>query len=255
VSNSLLEAALRYANRGWPVFPCQAKGKAPLVQRGLLAAVTDPETITGWWRVWPDANVAGRTGRASGLIVLDVDGEDGLASLRELERRHGPLPKTASVVTPRGGQHFYFAHPGGHVPNSASQLGAGLDIRGDGGYVLLPPSVGASGRRYEPDEQCAAAPLPGWSAHPVASRENGSQARTPTGVWVEIVRNGLPEGQRNDGLTRLTGHLLRRLDVDLAAELVHVVNARCRPPLPAGDVDLIIDSIARRELQRRQEAR
>jgi Bifunctional DNA primase/polymerase, N-terminal/Primase C terminal 1 (PriCT-1) len=251
----LLEAALRYANRGLPVFPCKPREKVPLVQRGLLAASTDPETIAGWWRMWPDANVAGRTGRASGLVVLDVDGDEGIASLRDLERQHEHLPTTASVVTPSGGQHFYFAHPGGHIPNSASVLGAGLDIRGDGGYAILPQSVGANGRRYEPDERCASAPLPGWLGGRIAAPENGSQARTPTSVWVAIVRDGLPEGQRNDGLARLTGHLLRRLDVALAAELVHLVNGRCRPPLGSGDVDRIIDSIARRELQRRQGAR
>lgn len=205
--------------------------------------------------MWPDANVAGRTGRASGLVILDVDGDEGIASLRDLERQHGPLPTTASVVTPRGGSHFFFAHPGGHVANSASTLGVGLDVRADGGYVLLPPSVGANGRRYEPDERCAAVPLPGWLGERLAVRENGAQPRTPTSVWVGIARDGLPEGQRNDGLARLAGLLLRRLDVDLAAELVHLVNGRCRPPLPPGDVDRIIDSIARRELQRRQGTR
>ena len=150
--------------------------------------------------MWPDANVAGRTGRASGLVVVDVDGDEGIASLRDLERRYEPLPITASVVTPSGGQHFYFAHPGGHVPNSASALAAGLDIRGDGGYVLMPPSIGTSGRRYEPDERCPFAPLPGWLAERIATPENGERPRTPTSVWVGIVRDGLPEGQRNDGL-------------------------------------------------------
>jgi hypothetical protein len=83
----------------------------------------------------------------------------------------------------------------------------------------------------------------------------GGAARTPTSEWLRIVRDGLTEGERNHGLARLTGHLLRRyVDVDLAAELVQLVNARCKPPLPSGEVDRIVESIARRELQRRTRA-
>ena len=102
-----LDAALRYAAHGWPVFPCN--GKRPMVANGFHDATTDRETVEGWWRQWPDANVAVPTGGPSGLLVVDVDGDEGYDSLRELEREHGELPRTASVTTPRGGQHFYAA--------------------------------------------------------------------------------------------------------------------------------------------------
>ena len=168
--NPLLSAALAYAGRGWPVFPCKARGKAPATKRGLKDATTDPAVIREWWRDHPRANVAVVTGAAAGLFVLDIDvdpakGEDGNASLAELERVHGPLPTTVEQRTPRGGRHLLFRHPGGKVKNSAKQLGAGLDVRGDGGYIVAAPSVHPNGGRYDwsptdhPDQvEIAAAP-------------------------------------------------------------------------------------------------
>lgn len=169
-SNPFLSAALAYARRGWAVFPCKVRGKAPATKNGLKDATNDPAVIRGWWREHPRANVAVVTGAAAGLFVLDVDvdpvkGEDGGASLAELERAHGSLPATAEQLTPRGGRHLLFRHPGGKVKNSAKQLGAGLDVRGDGGYIIAAPSVHPNGGRYDwsptghPDQvQIAAAP-------------------------------------------------------------------------------------------------
>lgn len=117
---------------------------------GLTAASVDPATIEGWWRRWPSANVAIRTGAVSGLAVLDVDPDHGGdESLDTLLRDHGPLPAGAVVHTGSGGRHVYFAHPGGVVRNDTGRrLGPGLDIRGDGGYVIAPPSCHTSGCTY-----------------------------------------------------------------------------------------------------------
>src|SRR5215212_5217636 len=106
--SAMLDAALRYVLQRRPVFPCEPGGKRPLTHRGLHDATTDPDTLATWWDRWPDANVAIRTGAVSGLVVLDIDGDDGTESLRALEREHGPLRPTASVVTPSGGGHVYF---------------------------------------------------------------------------------------------------------------------------------------------------
>ena len=259
---ALVEAATRYAEHGWPVFPCRPGAKAPHTANGLKDASTDTGLIEGWWNVWPAANVAIVTGRPSGLVVLDVDGDDGAEALRTLERQHGRLPRTLSVVTPRGGNHYYFKHPGAEVRNSASQVGSGLDIRGDGGYVLVPPSV-VGGRSYELDERAAPAPLPRWLLEAASSRAPVGQ-RTPTNEWVSMVRVGVrgPDASgggsegRNDKMTRLVGHLLRRyVDVALVLELANLVNHyRFRPPLAPTEVERIVDSIAGRELQRRQKA-
>lgn len=162
-----IDAALVYARRGWEVFPCHspAKGPAactccrpdcsspakhPRVKGGLHAATRDEDVIRRWWANWPNANVAIRTGAPSGLVVVDVDPDHGGdRSLEALLADRGPLPGCRTIRTGSGGSHFYFAHPGGSVSNDAGRrLGAGLDVRGDGGYVVAPPSAHVSGRRY-----------------------------------------------------------------------------------------------------------
>ncbi len=168
-----LQEALRYAERGWLVLPlhnptmdgcscrksdCQSAGKHPRTATGLKEASTDVATIRGWWAQWPEANVGIATGPESGLWVLDIDGEEGQASLRALEASHW-LPVTLRALTgrtgatgERTGAHLYFTHPdGANLRNSAGLLGKGLDIRAAGGYVVAPPSLHASGLRYEWD--------------------------------------------------------------------------------------------------------
>jgi hypothetical protein len=262
----LQAAALRYAKHGFPIFPvhtpdgdrcscrrpdCSRPGKHPRSKNGLHDATIDPKTIEKWWSIFPDANIGARTGRES-AVVLDIDGQHGADSLHELERQHGQLPRTATVKTPRGGEHFFFKHPAVEVRNSTSTLAPGIDIRGDGGYVLLPPSIGPSGRRYEVDERAPLAALPGWLLELTATK-TGPHRAAPPGEWLTIVRDGVNEGSRNQQLARLIGHLLRRyVDVDLAGELAHLVNEkRFRPPLDREDVDGIIDSIAKCEIRRR----
>ena len=175
-----LDTALEYARRGWPVLPCHAPtpygrcscghhqcssiGKHPRLQHGLREASSDESAVSRWWARWPDANVAVLTGSVSGLVVLDVDRRHGGdRTLEALVARHGRLPRTATVQT-GDGVHLYFAHPGQRIGNDSGQrLGRGLDVRGDGGYVLAPPSLHASGRRYlrlEPMNFIA--PLPTW---------------------------------------------------------------------------------------------
>ena len=138
----LLKAALSYARRGIPVFPCEPSGKRPLTYNGFWDAATDARRIETWWGRWPYANVGVPTGRKSGLLVLDVDPRGGgQASLAALEREHGPLPGTARARTGGGGVHIFFRYPAREeVRNSARWLGPGLDVRGEGGYVVVPPS-------------------------------------------------------------------------------------------------------------------
>jgi Bifunctional DNA primase/polymerase, N-terminal len=143
--SDLLAAALDYAARGLPVFPCLPLGKAPAVPRGFLSATTNPATIRRFWTN-PECNVAIPTGSRSGFWALDVDGAEGAASLRALEMKHGAIPNTRTVVTARG-KHLWFAYPGS-VPTTAGRIGPGIDTRGDDGYVIVPPSVHQTGRRY-----------------------------------------------------------------------------------------------------------
>ena len=250
---TIFDAAFTYAEkRRWLCFPCKPAGKAPLTARGLHDASRDPEQLGRWLDQYPDANIGVRTGRESGIVVLDVDGDDGFESLRALERQHGALPRTASVKTPRGGAHYWFAHPGGEVPCSAGRLGVALDVRGDGGYVIAPPSIGPNGNRYEPDEVAPLAMLPAWLRDLMAPPTTARTA-APAETWILIVRDGIPEGTRDADLARLSGHLLARdVDARLVLELALLVNGRCRPPLPDREVEQVVVSIARREGQAAQ---
>jgi hypothetical protein len=151
-----LDAALRYAARGWPVFPCQWQGegrKRPLVEHGLKAATTDTAIMTAWWTRWPEALIGVTTGELIGCVVLDIDrkdgGPDGLVTLGKIDCPI--LPLTPTVYTASGGMHLYFVRPEGGLRNTNGErgrgIGPGLDWRGDGGYVIL-PSPG-SGYRWD----------------------------------------------------------------------------------------------------------
>ena len=174
----MVDEALALARRGWAVFPvhgmtargctcgrdqCDSPGKHPLTGHGLKDATTDEAAIEAWWDRWPWANVAVATGAVSGLVVLDVDGALGQESLDDLEDQHAPLPPSMVSITGHG-RHHLFAHPGETIRNQAgSRLGPGLDVRGDGGYIVAPPSMHASGVRYAWAEPVGAiVALPGW---------------------------------------------------------------------------------------------
>jgi hypothetical protein len=158
----LMEAALQYARWGWHVFPLHSirdgrctcgqdcgknAGKHPRVRGGFKSATTDTHQIEAWWCKWPDANIGIATGIVSGIIVIDIDGTAGLTTLRSLLAKHGPLPRTEVVKTARG-WHLYFVLPASCAPIPCS-ADDGLDVRGDGGYVVAPPSRHASGHVYQ----------------------------------------------------------------------------------------------------------
>lgn len=143
----LLDAALEYARRGYKVFPVSIE-KTPLTPHGFKDATTEETQIREWWTRWPDAGIGMPTGALSGVVVLDVDPRHGGdESLAQLVEEHGPLPDGPVVNTGGGGRHLYFKHTGGHVP-SVVGFRPGLDIRADGGYVVLPPSPHRSGTDY-----------------------------------------------------------------------------------------------------------
>src|SRR4051794_7948926 len=139
-----------YAAHGWPVLPLRPGGKEPLgaqAPHGVKDATCDAAVVRSRWEQCPTANIGLACGAA--CWVLDVDGEDGKATLAGLSARHGTLPPTVASLTGSGGWHLFFALPsGGVVRNSVRRLGPGLDTRSLGGYVVLPPSIHPSGRPY-----------------------------------------------------------------------------------------------------------
>lgn len=146
----LPSAVAASASLGVPVFPCKPN-KRPYIKNNLNSATFDPYKIIEWWKKWPDAWIGMPTGALSGYVILDVDdrdGEDGKpfkdgsGSLAKLEQEYGKLPDTWQTLTPSGGFHYWYKNPDIEVGNSQSKIGDGLDIRGNGGYVIISPSPG-----------------------------------------------------------------------------------------------------------------
>lgn len=155
MSAELHKAARWYARYGWRVHPCKPREKLPLVRAWQTLATTDLGQVDRWWSQWPDANVAVATGEGSGVYVVDVDvhNADGEATLLQLLDRFGSLPPTPTQRTGSGGRQFFLAWPAGDdLRNSAGTrgrgLGLGIDTRGNGGFVVVPPSTHPCGDRY-----------------------------------------------------------------------------------------------------------
>jgi hypothetical protein len=246
-----LGVAQRYRALGWSVVPVRRGGKQPLVRWQMLQQrLPEAGELEQWFGLWPDANLGIVTGAISGLVVIDVDPQHGgEESLAHLERAHAPLPPTVEAVTGGGGRHLYFAHPGGQVRNRAG-LAQGIDLRGDGGFVVAPPSLHASGRSYawrsgHAPEDLAVAPMPGWLLERVTGRPAGRGHSLDH--WRRLVRDGVAEGERNSTIASFAGHLLwHGVDPEVALELLLAWNrARCRPPLSDAEVASVLRSIAR----------
>ncbi len=214
----MITFALEYATRGLRVFPCKPKDKTPITAHGCKDATTDPAQITEWWAKWPSANIGIATGAESAIFVFDIDGEAGRKSLAELAKAHGALPATVTVETGGGGTHYYFRHVSG-LKNTASKIAPGLDTRGDGGYVIAPPSVHPSGRAYQWAEGAALgmvdiAEWPAWLLEKLRPKQSATKPtpRTNATRHTAYIRAALDnvtaevanasKGQRNDTLNK-----------------------------------------------------
>lgn len=254
-SDSILAHALAYAHRGWPVIPIRPGSKEPLTAHGVKDATTDETVIRGWWTRWPDANVAIATGSISGLVVVDRDPRNGGdESLHDLEARHGPLTDTVTALTGGGGAHSYYALPSGLAIRSR-QLAPGLELKADGGYVVAPPSLHASGRRYE--WEIAHAPwehplaeLPDWVVNLAQERAGGGGGRRT----YELLFAGdpIPQGQRHLSLCSFVGLMARRgVDEATAYALARAARdylaAEGDHPVPDEELREMVDYVYRKQ--------
>jgi hypothetical protein len=246
----LLTAALRYAEMGYRVFPCAPGGKMPLTDHGFHDATLDPDQIERWWARHPTANVGIAT---AGLVVIDVDGEadawPGGDPERLLELAAGPM-----ALTPHG-SHRLFRQPAGKGWRcTQGRLAPKVDTRGDGGYVVAPPSV-VAGKAYrwapglELDDPPDRLPEPpAWLAADLDRLAHGSSTAVPVAAG-DPGANQIPTGQRNATLARLAG-AMRRVGMsrpEIAVALIQVNQDRCAPPLAAREVERIAASVARYE--------
>lgn len=163
VTSVLGKAAEEYAKSGWYIFPLKPRGKEPLTAHGLNDATNNIETIRRWWEATPEANVGLNVGK-SRLVVFDLDmgdGEDGISAWAEIEGGFG-IEQTSTSFTPTGGQHKLFANNiQADLRNTQDRPARGIDIRANGGYIVLPPSIHPNGKPYQwSDSTSTIAPLP-----------------------------------------------------------------------------------------------
>ncbi len=238
------EHALSYLELGMNVLPVNSnkQPKLPSWKRYQNVGVTEKNVKT-WWEKWPDASIAIITGKISNVVVIDIDSEEGLKHLEPYLEQ-----KTLTCVTGGGGQHLYFQHPGGEVPNVVELL-PGVDVRGDGGYVVVPPSHHQSGRRYywlDPDVDIA--PLPQKLLQLILKR---GRRRLSSQDWEE----DLPKGKRDEEVTRRAGKLFQAgLSTKEVLSMLKIWNQRhCKPSLSEEQIVKIVNSIAGREKTKQEE--
>lgn len=236
-----------YSEKGWQVFPVKPKDKTPLVKWADVAT-TELNMLYGWLEQYPDMNIGLATGKRSGVFVLDVDaGHDGFQSLDELEKKYGSLPKTPTVQTGGGGRHYFFKHPNVEIRNvqNSGKLGKGLDVRGDGGYVVAAGSIHSSGNQYKWIVQPSInelADAPEWMVKILTSN-------IPTAEPIRERAAAIPNGGRNNTLTSLAGMMRRKgMDYQSILNAIKIENvAKCIPPLSEAEVKQIVDSVMRYE--------
>jgi hypothetical protein len=270
---SLALAALVYSQEyGWPVFPCGRGRKEPLISKqdggsGCHDASTFAEQVSSWWDTWPNANIAVATGGAIGLLVVDVDGEEGETALERL----GELPETPTARTAKG-RHLYFHTSRQAARCTARRLGPKLDTRGDGGYVVAPPSVHPSGDVYawvrgRAPSDVPLARLPHHIAdriamplsvqadvdsarqgvpHPVAPLIPHGVDLTKLKAWMARVPTGLRLGDgRNDIAYRIAARALEVLSVMDTEALLTAWNRSNAEPLTAAALSRVLANALR----------
>jgi hypothetical protein len=245
-NTTLMKAALSQAGNGKPVFPLKQGSKEPLTEHGHYNATTDPRRIHMWWNRYPGANIGIPTGERSGILVVDHDTyKAGTASLEEVEATLGPVSKGITIATGSGGRQYLFQYPEGSNIRNATGILPGVDIRGEGGYILAPGSATKSAYK-----RLDKRPLPQPPAQLVASltepkRDAVKIRGITTAASVSADGPVILEGTRDVTLTRIAGRLhdgTRSLD-DLAAQLLEINAQRCEPPLPDQQVVKVARSI------------
>ncbi|MCV9937720.1 bifunctional DNA primase/polymerase [Boseaceae bacterium BT-24-1] len=266
-TEGLRSQAVALADQGFRVVPLLPNGKTPAVEGGCHQASSDSERVRRFWSEAMtdeplDYNIGIATG--DGLIVVDIDtkdGKDGVGAWKRLEKQYGQAPRTLAVSTPGRGVHLYFRDGSGRwFPISAGKLGEGLDIRGDGGYVVGPGSI-INGKAYEVYDGVPIAPIPEWLVRlieaPRPSKMVGSVAALK-GVDPDIARARVDEWLKNHAELSIEGDggdtaayrvAARVMDFGLSPDdalelMLDHWNDRCEPPWEDERLAVIVNNAA-----------
>ena len=248
--NKLLDAAIEYATKyKWAVFPCSPTSKKPLTPHGCKDAKKSVGAIKAWWERWPDASIGIATGSVSGLVVIDEDldedkGLNGYEAVTDWERINGHLPATVQCITGRGGYHLYYQYNGTDIKNRAGILD-GVDVRGEGGYVIAPPSMHPNGTEYQwedaPDE-VDLAPIDA-----TVRRFLFGESEKPKTAADFKLPDRIQSGERNDTLFRLACSMQSQglPDAAIMAALEQTNQTACDEPVSDAELTTIVESALR----------
>ena len=251
----MMEIAIKYARMGLAVFPVR-QNKAPYTPHGCKDAKTDLRAIKSWWKKYPDANIGIATGSISGGIVvidIDIDEDKGIygdESLREWEANNGELPETWRAITGRGGYHIYYRTD--EKIKNTTNLYPGIDIRGEGGYVIAPPSLHMNGNYYQ------------WEYDPEDTNLHFADDQVMRFIKKKTLnvpdqqreRFQLPDrikkGERNDTIFRYGCSLQAKgySDEEILNKLEEA-NTRCDEPLKDEEIATIYNSVTEKEKGKR----
>jgi hypothetical protein len=252
-------AARGYAERGLCMLPIQRGAKQATLKGWPEKATKDPGVLNTWFSIGAEKrNLGVLTGYRSGIIVIDVDSQNLGCEFDQLTEELGELPDTYTVKTGSGGYHFYFRYPEGHeVSNSVSKIGKNVDIRGNKGYVVAPPSIiklddGQNGY-YTVEKVLPFADLPPkWlvrltSEHPSPAQRTDTLNDKLAGPKRFELPEQIPDGDRNDTLFRYSGHLVAKgvPQEQILGILRDTNKVRCKPPLHENEVQKIFSSQCR----------
>ena len=243
-NDSMMQAALEYAEHGLAVFPLAPRDKFPIYNGGYKIATTDPVKIGSWWRKNPDANIGIATGKMSGgvfAIDLDVDenkGINGYDTILDWQRENDELPDTAGTITGRGGYHWLY-RSNSPIKTRAGIL-PGIDIRGDGGYIVAPPSIHPNGNAYEWEQSIDEFGIASANETVMAFLAVGQSGDAESFTVPDII----PSGMRNDTLYRMACSMQAKAFSDDAIKAsVRMENEnRCNPPLSDSELEKIFES-------------
>ncbi len=254
----IVDSALELAQVGFRVFlvhgirdghctcgkpGCSSPGKHPIARGWQRTASSDEAAVRALWKGQPDANIGLVTG--AGLSIIDLDGADGLETLRKWEAEHGPLPLTCEVQTGGGGRHLFYQSEE-RIPNSVRKLGGGVDVRGEGGYVVAPGSAHISGGSYtwrpgHSPKDVPIAPLPDFIKKLMKTATKDEKPPIPS------FNGQIAKGERNNALFRYgwalrhNGWKMRMINRELQKQNTE----KCNPPMSKAEVLAIIDSVDR----------
>jgi archaellum biogenesis ATPase FlaH len=245
----MLKWVLYYYDLGLAIIP--VKAKTPLVRWKEYQTIrATKEQLIEWWDQWPDADIGCITGKITGRLVLDIDGPEGAESVKGLD-----IPKTPSVRTRRGVQ-YHFAWPTVDIDKTTlAGVLKGVDCRGIGGYVKLPPSKCTDGTLYEwfPDRgihEVLLAPAPQWLIDKLSEKRtqisDTSYSQKTEDHWLSDTLEGVGLGERHEALLKVSGYYFNCMHPDVALQHIREWNKKNNPPIPDNELDEQLTDLQKR---------